>query len=344
MFSVTKKVVAEFDKLYAIAGLTDKGHFTTCYAASEGREGRCVEVDLISGIETEIWSSVGGTMTLCPTGEKDEVLATQKFWPVFDAEESVIVRIHKEGKGYVTEQIQKIPYLHRFEFLDLSWGRVLVVATLCGQKSHKDDWSQPGAVYAGIVEKGRAEPVILEPVLKDITRNHGFCVTTVQGETAVLIGAAEGVFALYPPEKRGGGWESKKLLERETSDVACFDLDDDGQDELVIIEGFHGNQVTVNKWINGGFQPVWNTNVAFGHALWCGKIAEKRCLITGYRRGEMELSLFDFTDCFKNPNHLLIGNGGPSQICVSPNEKGAEIISADREKGQAVLYLLVDND
>ena len=49
MFSVTKRVLAEFDKLYAIAGVVDQGHFKTCYAASEGREGRCVQIDLEDG-------------------------------------------------------------------------------------------------------------------------------------------------------------------------------------------------------------------------------------------------------------------------------------------------------
>lgn len=106
----------------------------------------------------------------------------------------------------------------------------------------------------------------------------------------------------------------------------------------MIIEGFHGNLVTVNKWTEGGFQTVWSTPVTFGHALWCGEIAGKRCLITGHRREGMELTLFDFTEDSRNPARLTIGNGGPSQICVCPNENGAEILSADRERGQAVLY------
>ena len=53
MFSVTKRVLAEFDKLYAIAGVVDQGHFKTCYAASEGREGRCVQIDLEDGRVSE---------------------------------------------------------------------------------------------------------------------------------------------------------------------------------------------------------------------------------------------------------------------------------------------------
>ena len=64
MFSVTKRVLAEFDKLYAIAGVVDQGHFKTCYAASEGREERFTTVEtpispIITGstemIMTSMW-------------------------------------------------------------------------------------------------------------------------------------------------------------------------------------------------------------------------------------------------------------------------------------------------
>jgi len=340
MFSVTKRVVAEFDKLYAIAGIIERGHFKTCYAASEGRGGRCEEVDLTNGSAALVWDGPGGTMTLCPMVNEGELLATQRFWPVFNAAESVLVRAHKEENGYVTEPVQIIPYLHRFELLKRSGGNLLLASTLCGGKNGKDDWSRPGAVYAGSLKKNTVETVRLEPVLTGLTKNHGFCVTVIQGKDAVLASASEGVFALYPSLEEGEKWEIKKLLDREASDAACYDLDGDGEDELVIIEGFHGNLVTVNQWVNGNLQPVWSTPVAFGHALWCGEIAGRRCLITGGRREEMELSLFDFTEDFKNPEKLVIGNGGSSQICVCPNENGAEILSADRERGQAVLYTL----
>lgn len=340
MFYVTNRIIAEFDKLYAITGIPDQGQFKTCYAASEGRDGKCVEINLISGQVSEIWNSPGGTMTLCPTGRGGELLATQRFWPVFDAAESVIVSVQKEENRYVTELVQKVPYLHRFELLELSWGKVLIAAALCSGKKDKDDWSRPGAVYAGIAGDHLTEPVELKPVLEGLTKNHGFCVAAVKGKKAVLIAASEGVFALYPPPEKGTEWEIERILDREASDVAYFDLDGDGQDELVIIEGFHGNQVTVNKWQNGRLQTVWSTPVTFGHVLWCGEIAGRRCLITGYRRDEMELSLYDFSKDSVNPEKLVIGRGGPSQICVCPNENGAEILSADREKGQAVLYTL----
>lgn len=344
MFRVEKKVLASFDKLYAIAGVEREGCVDTCFAASEGRDGLCVEVDVKRESEKTIWKEPGGTMTLCPRKNGEELFVTRKFWPVFDAGDCEFVYMRRTEKGIFEEIfVQKIPYLHRFEILELPWGKVLLASTLCEKKEAKDDWSHPGAVYAGLIEK-EGEPIRLHPILQGLTKNHGFCITEFGGKRAALVSAMEGVFVLMPPDYAEGKWSSIQLLNREISDAVLYDLDGDGREELAVIEGFHGNCVSVSKQGANGWEKVWETSIAFGHALWAGKIKDRNCLLVGDRREKQELCLYDFTDGFINPAKQVIGNGGPSQICVFPGQTGAQILSADREKGEAVLYILKEEE
>lgn len=339
MFQVQKQVLAQFDKLYAVAA-GQAGGARWYYAAGEGRGGPCVAVCPQTGERRTLWPDAGGTMTLCPQAG-GAVLAVQGFWPVFDAVHAQLVWAQPgPGGDYRVTPCCPFPYLHRFEVLRLAWGNALVAATLCGGKRDVQDWSQPGAVYAATLDGPGSVPRGLRPVLAGLTKNHGFWAGRFNGRQAVLVSASEGVFALYPPEQPEGEWQVEQLLDREVSDIAVYDLDGDGQDELAAIEGFHGGQVTLNKCVGGAWQTVWAREAPFGHALWCGLVAGRPCLLAGYRRGDQRLVLECFSRGLNSPQEQVLGAGGPSQLWVCPTPGGAQVLCAEREAGRAVLYEL----
>lgn len=127
-------------------------------------------------------------------------------------------------------------------------------------------------------------------------------------------------------------------MDHEISDIAVVDFDNDGMDEIAVINGFHGNEVAVYKQSPEGWEKIYSCPIAFGHALWGGMLMGKNRLLIGDRREGNELLCL--TPGSGGVEKTVIGTGGPSQFTVwNQGEKGM-ILSADREVGEAVLYTL----
>lgn len=334
--NIKKKVIASFDKLYAIAVIMQNNRPISYLAATEG-EGKCVAVNTKTGAPKTLWEQPGGTMTICQLNNSGDFLAVQKFLPVFAAENAEIVYGKRLQDGnYDIKKCIDLPYIHRFDILEIDGGKMFVGATLCGGKESQQDWSKPGRVYVGEIPENPENGIRLKVILEGITKNHGFCTTYYNGEKVVLVSGSEGLFRITPPSKCDGLWKTDKIFNREISDMAVVDFDNDGVDEIAVIEGFHGNQLTVNKLQNGEWVKIYELNISFGHAVWGGKLLGKNRLIVGYRRDKKELLCITKEE--KGVETILLGNGGPSQINVIPSEDQAIIYSADREAGEAVLY------
>lgn len=332
---IQAKEIAAFDKLYAQGVIRQKDGSPLYLAASEGC-GPCVAVDANTGDSFKVWDAPGGTMTICQLSDRGDFLANQRFLPVFDAADCRLVWGERVNEGYKIHEVQTIPYLHRFDLLNIGGQKVFVGATLCGGKDSQQDWSKPGAVYVGNLPADPAKPISLTPLLEGLTKNHGLCTTQLGGTSVVLIAAGEGVFALYPPSSPDGKWETVRLTENEASEAAVVDFDGDGQDELVTIEGFHGDKMIVRKELDGRWEIIYSMDIEFGHALWGGVLLGQNRILVGWRRGENRLMCLTCT-----PNGVKteeIGHGGPSQLTVWEERGEAHILSADRQDGRAVLY------
>lgn len=334
--NIVKTTIAAMDKLYAIAVIKQNEKPVTYLAATEGA-GRCVAVDAQTGHTEILWEQPGGTMTICQLNERGDFLAVQKFLPVFAAAEACIVYGKRlDHGGYVIQKCMDLPYIHRFDILEIAGRKIFVGATLCSGKEYQQDWSQPGKVYAGEIPDHPEEGIPLTPILEGITKNHGFCATRYQGNPVVMISGSEGLFCLAPPTRVGGDWKIDRMFDREISDMAVMDFDHDGADEIAVIEGFHGNRLTVNKWQDGVWNTLYERNISFGHALWGGKLLGTDRLLVGYRRDQNELLCITGEE--QGVETVLLGNGGSSQIQVLPGDTQATVYSADREAGEAVLY------
>ena len=68
---------------------------------------------------SRIWDEPGGTMTICAMPDSSgTILAVQNFFPVFKAENAIIVSANASAGGndlWVTKKVLDLPYVHRFE-------------------------------------------------------------------------------------------------------------------------------------------------------------------------------------------------------------------------------------
>lgn len=121
---------------------------------------------------------------------------------------------------------------------------------------------------------------------------------------------------------------------------------EDGENELVTIEPFHGNKFIINKKINGEYKEIYSypKKIDFGHVVWGGKLRGVPSIIGGYRREEGELFVIQCTDkkklTFKA--ETIEAGIGPSNVAVINGKDKDIIISANREIGEAALYFVTD--
>lgn len=343
-FNIEKTVLDEFEKLYAQAVIKKNGKPIKYLGGAEAvGPGVAIEVNDFSNKQI-LWDGEnhGGTMTICQINDNGDFYANERFYPIFHAPDCVLVYGKLTENGYQLNEVQKIPYLHRFDVIEVGQDKVFVGATLAKEKQDKDDWSQPGEILIGKLNEDPAKPFALQVLQTGITKNHGYCTTTYNGKRAILITGVEGLFCVYIPEKFEDKWEVKKMMDVEISDACTVDIDGDGQDELVTIEQFHGNELNVYKKQNNNWKKIFTKEIAFGHGLWGGKLLGENRFIAGWRQGSQELICFNYNN--GKIEELLIGNGGTSQFSVWEDDNKAYILSADRQAkgqiGQLVVYTI----
>ena len=164
------------------------------------------------------------------------------------------------------------------------------------------------------------------------------------GVAHALVTCAEGAFEVTPPPTPQGEWTVRQFMDWPISDIAAIDIDGDGELEFATIEAFHGSYFRVYKRIDGVFQKIYeHPEVSeFYHVVVGTTLAGTPVFIGGCRRGKQQL--FYVHAVSTTPLQLraeLIEEGvGPSNVHVM-HEAGRDIIvSANREKAEAALYLV----
>lgn len=329
---VKKKVLADLPMVYAVAELR-VGAGTYYIAASEDRDGGCCMVDGETLESFPLWNEPGGVMSLVPVpGENGAFFAIERFFPIFRSEDSKIIKgkiYFQDGKPVCNRKtVYGLPFTHRIGLM----GGDLIACTLCGGKAYQEDWSVPGGVYAGSLQ---GESMRL--ILGNLTKNHGLF---LQNDRKIaLISSHEGVFSLM---RQGGGWVMEQWIQEEAGDVFLEDLDGDGQEELLTIQGFHGDRLVAYHRAEGRFHPWAELPISFGHVLWAGKICGREGILAGSRRSEKELAFYAFEPDGAGKARFrkeIIGlGGGPTQVAVCQRGDGTDILAANHGMGQLVLY------
>jgi hypothetical protein len=339
---IIKHHLASLKEVYTVSllKLDGKTHFL---AATEAH-GPCLLFQSPEWKPSVVWNGPGGAMGIVPLEEKTgSFLAIQEFFPVFKSESAGIVYVEAGlsiEKPWKMDRLLDLPFVHRFDVVSGKRQRYLVAATLCGGKDFQEDWSSPGAVYAGPVPLERSGPWSLKPILQGISKNHGMHITRLDEKTVVLVSGQEGLFQIDVPPQWRSDWHHEQLLDHEISDISTLDIDGNGCPEIVAIEPFHGDGLVIYKRKSRGWEAVMDMPMDFGHVVWGGPILGKPAIVAGNRGGQKELFLlFPSLEKNRGMERVVIDRDvGPAQIAVLNEPHRTLLFSANHAAGEVALY------
>ena len=271
-----------------------------------------------------------------------ELYAIMGCFPGYKFQTGAIYRIRREAGQWVSTKLVDLPFAHRIDFVTRGGSRYLMAASLAAFKKDPADWSQPGCLYACRVPKHSGEKWVLAPVLEGIHRNHGLLVARLSGRKSLLVSGTEGLFAA-DLEQTGSSWVFDPVLKDEVSEVVVYDVDGDGQDELVTIEPFHGNFLRVYRRVSGRYEKAWEGELAFGHGLMAGKLAGAPGILVSNRAGSQDLVLFQFAPTkgrgLSEPVRTVVDAGAGAANMLILGSAGADLILATNQTaGEIAVY------
>lgn len=337
---ISRKHLCDLPFCYAVSPVTIDGRMHFILATDD--EGPCYSIDSETLDMKTVWSSPGGTMSIVPLpGTNGEFLASQRFFPGFNAAECEIVHARFDGTVWQVRPWMKVPYLHRFDILTRGGIQYLLFCTLAETKKNTDDWTKPGKLYAAELPSDHSRPDVLHEIAGGMTRNHGYCRLQRDGYTAAMTGCDEGVFEVLPPETRGGAWTVTKILDRRVSDVAVCDIDGDGFEELATIEPFHGTDFVVYHQSAGGYEEIYRYpgKMNFVHTVWGGLLRGEPVFIGGCRALDKEMFMLRYRGGVIH-EELIDAGLGPSNVAVIRDEAQDMILTANREAHQGSVYIV----
>lgn len=333
---ITKEVLGYLDSCYACAGIEidGKGKFLV---ASEERQS-CLMIDEETGVISTVWKDIGGTMSIVPLpGRNGEFLASQNFYPGFNAKESTIVWAAFRDEKWEVKTLFKLPYIHRFDILESDNGRKYFIGcTLCEYKKSLDDWSSGGHILVCDMPEDLIQPFNLKSIKRGLIRNHGYYKKRINGLDIGVVTCDSGAYMVKPPNRCDKDWNINQLIDWPVSDLAFVDIDNDGNEELITIESFHGNSFNIYKKRNKVYEKVYcySGEMEFGHIVWGGRLAGVPTAVGGYRalskelfyvqyvNGEYKTVTIDegggpcnmFAVCHEDKDVLVVTNGALNQI------------------------------
>jgi hypothetical protein len=243
----------------------------------------------------------------------------------------------REGES-TAMRVVDLPFAHRLGIVRRGAARYLLAANLAADKKDAADWSRPGGVYAAELDGKADTPLQLQPVLTGIHRNHGFLLAELEGAPALLIGAAEGCIAV-DVAAAGREWPSRQVLAQETSEMAVFDMDGDGADEIITIEPFHGNTLRAYRKSGKSWSAFWDAELEYGHCVLAGMFDGRRSIIVSNRAGGKDLLLFQFGDEPARPKRIVVDAGaGAANMLVLGHGGHDRLFAANQAAGEIVMY------
>ncbi len=333
----------EIRRCYCASHMEINGQLTAMFA-SEDPQNLC---KAYSGEQFEnkelIWDNAGGCMGIVPfKNRKNQFLAVQEFYLKVSPSLSKIVwgTYTEDGKWEIKDFLH-LPFLHRFDIYHVEGKEYIVCATIAEHKENKEDWSRPGQIYVAEIPENLEEGVALVKVVDDCFKNHGYCRGMWEGKECGYFASEQGVLRLTPPSSTQQDWQVEKIMEGSISEIAFVDIDNDGVEEMMTIEPFHGNIIKIYKFIEDGYVEVFNypTEIDFAHALVGGKVAGINTFLIGVRRVESELALVQYID--GQYEVTVVEKGvGPANLDLVNMEDCDLILSANHSVNEAAIYIV----
>lgn len=339
-----KRHLCELPHCYAVTDIEIDGKKKYVFATDDDGPCYCIDSET-SEIET-VWEGPGGTMSLIPLpGKNGAFLASQRFFPGFNAPDCEIVLLRYEDGKWTNEPWLKMPYVHRFDILERGGAYYLLCCTLAESKKDEQDWSKPGGLFVAELSPdfSAPAPTQLRMIANGMTRNHGYCRLEHADYTYALTACDEGVFEVVPPESRDGEWSVRRILDKMVSDIAVCDIDGDGLLELATIEPFHGSDFVVYHKTENGYEEIYRypDKMAFVHVVWGGLLRGVPVFLGGCRAINKEMFVLsvkngEFTD------EIIESGMGPSNVKVISAEDRDLLLTANREAGECAVFEVTD--
>jgi hypothetical protein len=286
----------------------------------------------------------GGCMGFAPIpGRDDALVMITGFYPIFKAEKAglhVYQAVDGLSKPWKGRRALDLPFVHRITSVSNGVDSFLVGATVCGGKDFQDDWSRPGTVYVAQFPEDLDGDWKTQAILEGVHRNHGMGTGSHNGAACVYVSGDEGIFALILPAPGKHEWRVEKIFDGPVSELYFADLDGDGEDELAVIEPFHGETMSVYKRVGGEWQKIYSTPLAFGHGLWAGDLSGSQAVIVGNRADGKNLVCYRVMhDVPFAMEELVIDEGsGTTNLDVVTTSTGVAIVTSNVEHAEYAMY------
>jgi hypothetical protein len=279
----------------------------------------------------------GGMMSLLPVpGKPDQLLSVMGLFPPFIGADAGIYN-HKLINGlWTTKKVIPLPFAHRCEILNQKGKNHLFIATVSRHKDNPADWSRPGELHHIEIEDIGQNDSKTEILLNNLFKNHGMIKRINKGVESICISGTEGIFDILPGTNNN--WIVNQLFDREVSEFSFFDLDNDGEDDLVTIEPFHGNEICVYKKTSSGWDKQYSSPLSFGHGLSAGIFNNQRIIVAGNRRESEALEMHVVHKSGEIEKIIIEEHAGPTQIKIFHNKDSDFILSANQIKNEVALY------
>lgn len=338
---IESRKIADLKHAYAVSVIKTEQGLLGVAASSVPEKCICFQIEAPEKVE-RVWDNAGGTMSLSQLNERGDFLATRNFFKGFDCKTAYVVKETRGADGWESSEFLKLPFLHRFQVIRIQDRKFLLGATICKDKDFKDDWSQPGAIYLGEIHEDQSQPFSWKPIIEGLKKNHGFYMGEHHNNRVVLIGYEEGLIEITIPEDPDAEWTWETLIKSEVSDACLVDLDEDGEKEIVTIEGFHGNSMYIYKLINGKYERVYHFPVACGHAFWDGSLLGETGFFMSYREANGALIWFSKKNSrdFSMNKTYIDENVGPANFEVISEEDKCTIIAACGASHEVKMYTI----
>jgi len=332
-----KKKILDITSVYtANAFQNDSGFYIG--AGSEFEEGEVYLYDLSNGESSPIPRQPGGMMSFIPVpGKPDLFISIMGFLPGFKGEEAGVYLHTRMETNWESGKALALPFAHCCETFSKGGKEYLISASVSQHKDSPEDWSRPGELYVVDLENCEYKKWNAELIDNSITRNHGMCKTLINGSEVVCVCGTEGIFYI---DKEGEKWRTNAIIHKEVSEMAFFDLDGDGENELVTIEPFHGNTLNIYKKDGANWVQKFSDGLSFGHGLSAGLFKSERTIVAGNRADSLALEAFVVKDLLRGTiERRLIEEGvGPTQTQVFTYNSTDYILSANQKKNEVALY------
>lgn len=335
---IHKTVLAKVPYCYAVTPIRVQGDIRYLFATDD--KGACVCVDPRTRKVETVWDEPGGTMSIVPIPGRDgEFLASQKFMPGFHARHARIVRGAWSPEGWVVQPWMEIPFVHRFDILTSGKKNYLLCCVLCDTQEEEADFTAPGYLLVGELDESFGPVTHMRRLECPLPVNHGYWPVKKAGEDYAYVGCDAGIFRVTPPRKETEDWTVELILRTHASDMAFADVDGDGQEEIAVIEPFHGNQFVVYHKEQDKYQEVYRhaAPLEFIHALWGGTILGETVFLCGSRSLKKELFFLRYKQGAYYCEPIEQGYG-PSNVAVLDGQGVSKLLVANREVGECVEF------